>query len=79
MTFKYKLSKRLAMIYDPSWKTRFDLLVLLVVLLAILAIPRSVRSDANPSAIPNRRTVGAVLLLYPRLLGWSEDRMAWPS
>ncbi len=67
MTFKYKLSKRLAMIYDPSWKTPFDLLVLLVVLLAILAIPRSVRSDANPSAIPNRRTVGAVLLVVSTL------------
>ncbi len=67
MTFKHKLSKRLAMIYDPFRKTPFDLLVLLFVLLTIIAIPRSARSDADPSAIPSRRTVGAGLLVVSTL------------
>src|SRR5205814_513966 len=74
MTFKHKLSKRLAMIYDLSRKTPLDLLALLFVLIAILALPRSARTD-DPSAIPSRRTVGAGFLVASTLawlVGGSE-------
>ena len=57
MTFKHKLSKRLAMIYDPLRRILFDPFVILLVLLIMIAA----RGSDEPFSAPRRRSVRVVI------------------